>query len=84
MSNRILASCIAASLGSLGTMSGALAQDAMIEGVFVSGSRIERADIDGIGKVDVHGPYRTEHGPVYLRFVGKAVLPERDLHVLNR
>jgi iron complex outermembrane receptor protein len=53
MSNRILASCIAAAIGSLGTTSDVLAQDAAIEEVYVTGSRIKRADIDGIGKVDV-------------------------------
>ena len=53
MSNRIVASCIAAAIGSLGTTSDALAQDAAIEEVYVTGSRIKRADIDGIGKVDV-------------------------------
>ena len=53
MSNRILASCIAAAISSLGTTPEALAQDAAIEEVYVTGSRIKRADIDGIGKVDV-------------------------------
>ncbi|HEU4692498.1 MAG TPA: TonB-dependent receptor [Vicinamibacterales bacterium] len=53
MSNKLLASCIAAAIGSLGTTSDAVAQDAAIEEVYVTGSRIKRADIDGIGKVDV-------------------------------
>lgn len=53
MSNKILASCIAATLGTLGTAPGAHAQDSAIEEVYVTGSRIKRADIDGIGKVDV-------------------------------
>lgn len=52
MSNRILAVTIATILGTLAT-SGASAQDAAIEEVYVTGSRIKRADIDGIGKVNV-------------------------------
>jgi hypothetical protein len=48
MNNRILAVTIATILGTL-TTSGASAQDAAIEEVYVTGSRIKRADIDGIG-----------------------------------
>ncbi|MGE0653403.1 MAG: TonB-dependent receptor plug domain-containing protein, partial [Alphaproteobacteria bacterium] len=51
MSNRILAVTIATILGTLATS--ASAQDAAIEEVYVTGSRIKRADIDGIGKVNV-------------------------------
>lgn len=53
MNNKLLASCIAASLGTLSPPTSVWAQDATIEEVFVTGSRIRRADIDGIGKVDV-------------------------------
>ncbi|HUF46150.1 MAG TPA: TonB-dependent receptor plug domain-containing protein, partial [Aestuariivirgaceae bacterium] len=53
MNNKLLASCIAASLGTLSPPTSVWAQDAAIEEVFVTGSRIRRADIDGIGKVDV-------------------------------
>jgi outer membrane receptor protein involved in Fe transport len=53
MNNRLLASCIAASLGTLGPATSVIAQDAAIEEVLVTGSRIRRADIDGVGKVDV-------------------------------
>ncbi len=52
MSNRNLAAAIAAILGTLATVTGAWAQDT-IEEVYVTGSRIKRADIDGVGKVDV-------------------------------
>jgi iron complex outermembrane receptor protein len=52
MSKKLLASCIAATLGTLAAATGASAQDS-IEEVYVTGSRIKRADIDGIGKVDV-------------------------------
>lgn len=52
MSNRILAGAIATILGTLVAATGASAQDA-IEEVYVTGSRIKRADIDGIGKVNV-------------------------------
>jgi outer membrane receptor protein involved in Fe transport len=53
MSNNILTSCIAATLGTLAALPGASAQEATIEEVYVTGSRIKRADIDGIGKVAV-------------------------------
>ncbi|HEY5559807.1 MAG TPA: TonB-dependent receptor [Steroidobacteraceae bacterium] len=53
MSNRLLASCIAASLGTLGVTTIATAQEAAIEEVLVTGSRIKRPDIDGVGKVNV-------------------------------
>ncbi len=53
MSNKFLASCIAASIGALGATTSANAQDAAIEEVLVTGSRIKRADIDGIGKVNI-------------------------------
>jgi len=53
MSNKFLASCIAASIGTLGATTGASAQEAAMEEVLVTGSRIKRADIDGIGKVNV-------------------------------
>ncbi len=53
MSNKFLTSCIAASLGTLGVTGITNAQDAAIEEVFVTGSRIKRPDIDGVGKVDV-------------------------------
>lgn len=52
MSNRNLAGVIATILGTLATATVASAQDT-IEEVYVTGSRIKRADIDGIGKVDV-------------------------------
>ena len=53
MSKRTLTSWIAATLGTLGSASAALAQETAIEEVYVTGSRIKRADIDGVGKVDV-------------------------------
>lgn len=53
MSNKFLASCIAASIGTLGATTSANAQDAAIEEVLVTGSRIKRLDIDGVGKVNI-------------------------------
>ncbi len=53
MNNKVLATCIAASLGTLSPATSVLAQDAAIEEVLVTGSRIKRADIDGVGKVDI-------------------------------
>lgn len=53
MNTKPLASCIAGILGTLGAAAGALAQDSTVEEVLVTGSRIKRADIDGLGKVDV-------------------------------
>ncbi len=53
MNIKLLAKYVATSLGTLGAAAGAVAQDAAIEEVLVTGSRIKRADIDGIGKVDV-------------------------------
>lgn len=53
MSNKFLATCIAASMGTLGAATSATAQDAAIEEVLVTGSRIKRLDIDGVGKVNV-------------------------------
>jgi outer membrane receptor protein involved in Fe transport len=53
MSNKFLTSCVAASLGTLGVTTIAIAQEAAIEEVLVTGSRIKRPDIDGVGKVNV-------------------------------
>ena len=53
MNNRVLATYVAAALGTLGPAPDAFAQDAAIEEIYVTGSRIKRADIDGVGKVDV-------------------------------
>lgn len=53
MNTKPLAICIAGILGTLGAAAGALAQDSTVEEVLVTGSRIKRADIDGLGKVDV-------------------------------
>lgn len=53
MSNKFLTSCIAASIGTLGVTNIANAQDAAIEEIYVTGSRIKRPDIDGVGKVNV-------------------------------
>lgn len=53
MSNKFLTSCIAASLGTLGVTTSATAQEAAIDEVLVTGSRIKRADIDGVGKVNI-------------------------------
>ncbi len=53
MNSKLLTVSIAASLGTLAPTTFAAAQEAMIDEVFVTGSRIKRADIDGVGKVDV-------------------------------
>ena len=53
MTKKPLVIWIAGILGTLGASVVAIAQDAEIEEVFVTGSRIKRADIDGLGKVDV-------------------------------
>jgi outer membrane receptor protein involved in Fe transport len=53
MGNKLLASCIAASIGTMGATTSANAQEAAMEEVLVTGSRIKRLDIDGIGKVNV-------------------------------
>ncbi len=53
MSNKFLTSCIAASLGTLGVTTFATAQEAAMEEVLITGSRIKRPDIDGVGKVNI-------------------------------
>ncbi len=53
MSNKILASCIAATLGTLGTAPGAHAQDSAIEEVYVTGSRIKSTSPLGFTPRDV-------------------------------
>ena len=58
MKSKLLTTCIAASLGTLLPTAFLAAQetagdDAMIDEVFVTGSRIKRADIDGVGKVNI-------------------------------
>lgn len=53
MSNKFLTSCVAASLGTLGVTTFATAQETAIDEVLVTGSRIKRADIDGVGKVNI-------------------------------
>jgi len=53
MKSKLLTTCIAASLGTLAPTTFVAAQEAMIDEVFVTGSRIKRADIDGVGKVNV-------------------------------
>ena len=58
MNSKLLTICIAASLGTLTPTAFVAAQEAagdesMIDEVLVTGSRIKRADIDGVGKVNI-------------------------------
>lgn len=53
MNTKPLAICTAGILGTLGAAAGALAQEETVEEVLVTGSRIKRADTDGLGKVDI-------------------------------
>jgi iron complex outermembrane receptor protein len=53
MNSKFLTTCIAASLGTLAPTTFVTAQEAMIDEVLVTGSRIKRADIDGVGKISV-------------------------------
>jgi len=52
MSKKLLTSCFAATLGTL-TATGVASAQESIEEVYVTGSRIKRADIDGVGKVAI-------------------------------
>lgn len=58
MNSRLLTTCIAATLGTLSPTVFLAAQDlagddAMIDEVLVTGSRIKRMDIDGVGKISI-------------------------------
>lgn len=53
MNINLLAMCIAASIGTLGPTTFMAAQEAAVDEILVTGSRIKRADIDGVGKVNI-------------------------------
>ena len=53
MKSKLLAICVAAGCGTLSPTTFVAAQEAAIDEILVTGSRIKRADIDGIGKVSV-------------------------------
>jgi iron complex outermembrane receptor protein len=53
MNIKLLTICIAANLGMLAPTTFLAAQEAGVEEVIVTGSRIKRVDVDGVGKVNV-------------------------------